>query len=144
MRLVALFSLATGMITAWATGHWLTHEIALFQLLWEHLRAGDILLGDRGFGSWATLAQCRMLGIEGVFRLHGSRKVDWRKGKRLKPRRTFSPMGQASSFGPAYLSAEQWAQFPPMLELRLVRCRMNVPGFRTQEVILVTTLVGSG
>ena len=140
MRLVALFSLATGMITAWATGNWLTHEIALFQLLWEHLRAGDILLGDRGFGSWATLAQCRMLGIEGVFRLHGSRKADWRKGKRLSRDERLAQWVKPL-LRPRYLSAEQWAQFPPMLELRLVRCRMSVPGFRTQEIILVTTLL---
>ena len=140
MRLVALFSLATGMITAWATGNWLTHEIALFQLLWEHLRAGNILLGDRGFGSWATLAQCRMLGIEGVFRLHGSRKADWRKGKRLS-RDERLVQWVKPLLRPRYLSAEQWAQFPPILELRLVRCRMSVPGFRTQEIILVTTLL---
>jgi hypothetical protein len=140
MRLVALFSLATGMITAWATGNWFTSEITLFQLLWEHLCAGDILLGDRGFGCWATLAQCRMLGIEGVFRLHGGRNADWRKGKRLS-RDERLVQWVKPVLRPRYLSAEQWAQFPPMLELRLVRCRMSVPGFRTQKVILVTTLL---
>jgi hypothetical protein len=140
MRLVAFFSLATGMITAWATGNWLTHEIALFQLLWEHLRAGDVLLGDRGFGSWATLARCRMRGLEGVFRVAGARKLDWRKGKRLsRDERLVKWLKPA--LRPRYLSAEQWAQFPPVLELRLVRGRMSVPGFRTQQVILVTTLL---
>ena len=140
MRLVALFSLATGMITAWATGHWLTSEITLFQLLWEHLRAGDVLLGDRGFGSWPTLARCRMLGIEGVFRVHGGRKLDWRKGQRLS-RDERLVQWLKPVLRPASLSAKEWAQFPPMLELRLVRCRMSVPGFRTRQVILVTTLL---
>lgn len=140
MRLVALFSLATGMITAWATGNWLTHEITLFQLLWEHLRTGDVLLGDRGFGSWATMARCRMRGIEGVFRVAGARKLDWRKGRRLS-RDERLVQWLKPVLGPTYLTATEWAQFPPMLELRLVRSRLRVPGFRTQEVILVTTLL---
>ncbi len=49
MRLVVFFSLATGLVTAWATGHWRQHELQLLQSLWEMLRAGEVLLGDRGF-----------------------------------------------------------------------------------------------
>jgi len=140
IRLVALFSLATGMLTAWATGQWRVHEITLLQLLWEHLRQGDVLLGDRGFAGWATLALCRMRSIHGVFRVHGARKVDWRTGQRLS-RDERLVRWRKPVLCPPYLSAEQWALFPEVLELRLVRCRMDVPGFRTRQVILVTTLL---
>lgn len=42
IHLIGLFSLATG------SQH--IHEMVLLQQLWEHLRPGELLLGDRGFG----------------------------------------------------------------------------------------------
>jgi hypothetical protein len=140
MRLVALFSLATGMIAAWATGNWFASEIGLLQSLWEHLPAGEVLLGDRGFGGWPMLAQCSRRSLHAVFRLNSARKVDFRKGRRLgkNDRLVTWPRPKVRS---AYLDAEQWAQLPRELTLRLVRCRVDFPGFRTREVVLVTTLL---
>jgi hypothetical protein len=140
LRLLALFSLATGMLTTWVTGPWLQSEAALLQTLWLELRAGDVLLGDRGFSRWAVLAECVVRGIHGVFRLHGSRRGDFRRGRRLSKHERLvhwaKPRTRASSLTP-----EQWARLPESLDLRLVRCRMALPGFRTREVILVTTLL---
>jgi len=140
LRLLAFFSLATGMLTTWVTGPWLQSEAALLQALWLELRAGDVLLGDRGFSRWAVLAECVVRGIHGVFRLHGSRRCDFRRGRRLSKHqrlvRWAKPRTQAASLTP-----EQWARLPEYLDLRLVRCRMALPGFRTREVILVTTLL---
>ena len=140
LRLVAFFSLATGMISSWITGNWLTHEIVLFQQLWENLRPGDVLLGDRGFSGWAVLAQCCVGAVHGVFRVHGARKIDFRKGQRLSRHERLVHWSKPA-LRPRYLTPEQWALLPEVLELRLVRCRMNVPGFRTRQVILVTTLL---
>jgi hypothetical protein len=140
LRVAALFELATGMISSWVTGTWRTHEIVLFQQLWEHLRPGDVLLGDRGFSGWAVLAQCVARAIHGVFRVHGARKIDFRKGQRLS-RDERLVRWPKPRLCPRYLTAQPWAQLPDVLELRLVRCRINVPGFRTRQVILVTTLL---
>jgi hypothetical protein len=38
-------------------------------------------------------------------------------------------------------SREEWAQLPGELPVRIVRCKVSVPGFRTEEVELVTTLL---
>jgi hypothetical protein len=38
------------------------------------------------------------------------------------------------------MEVTQWAQLPSQLLLRMVRCRLSVRGFRTRQVILVTTL----
>jgi hypothetical protein len=43
----------------------------------------------------------------------------------------------------ATISAEEWAALPEVLTLRLVRCRLDIPGFRTRQLILVTTLLDS-
>jgi hypothetical protein len=39
------------------------------------------------------------------------------------------------------VTAEEWARLPDSLTLRLVRCGLNVRGFRTRQVVLVTTLL---
>lgn len=138
LRLVALFSLATGMLTAWATGHWHQHELGLWQTLWEQMRRGDVLLGDRGFGVWAVLAQCLQRGIHGVFRC--KRKIDFRRGRRLRRHERLVRWPKPLSC-PRYLTPDQWAALPPVLTLRVVRCRLNRKGFRTRRVTLVTTLL---
>lgn len=140
LRLTALFSLATGMIVAWATGHWHQHEIVLFQSLWDLLVAGEVLLGDRGFSGWAMLAQCQARGMHGVFRLHGARKADLRRGKRLG-RGDRLVCWSKPKLRPHYLTPAQWASLPAQLTVRLVRCRLAVRGFRTRQVIVVTTLL---
>jgi hypothetical protein len=139
MRVVAFFSLATGMLTAWATGHWHQHELEVLQALWESLDKDEVLLGDRGFSVWSVLARCLSGGIHGVFRLRGARKLDFRSGRRLGPDDRLIHW-QKPRHCPPYLEPAQWAQFPGQLLLRMVRCRLCVRGFRTRQVILVTTL----
>lgn len=142
IRLVALLSLATGMLTAWATGSWSQHEIGLLQTLWEHLRPGDVLLADRGFCNWALLAQCLQRNLHAVFRVKGVRRRDFRQGKRLSRNERLvqwrKPAQQART-----VEAKEWALLPDVLTLRLVRCSLAIPGFRTRQVILVTTLLDS-
>lgn len=142
LRVVALLSLATGMLTAWATGSLHVQELFLLQSLWEHLRAGDVLLGDRGFGSWGLLAQCLQHQLDGVFRVKGHCRSDFRRGKRLSKTERLvqwhKPKERARTINP-----EEWALLPAVLTLRLVRCRVHFRGFRTRKVTLVTTLLDS-
>lgn len=142
IRLVALLSLATGMLSAWATGHWHQHEIALLQTLWDCLRPGDVLLADRGFCHWGLLAQCQERQLHAVFRVKGSCRSDFRRGKRLHRDERLvqwrKPPRRAAT-----ISAEEWDRLPEVLTLRLVRCRLPIPGFRTRQVRLVTTLLDS-
>jgi hypothetical protein len=142
VRIVALLSLATGLLNAWATGHWHQSELGLLQTLWDYVQADDVLLADRGFCNWGLLAQCLQRGVHAVFRVKGVRRRDFRAGKRLsrderlvrweKPRKPA-----------ATISAKEWAALPEVLTLRLVRCRLDIPGFRTRQIILVTTLLDS-
>jgi len=140
LRLVALFSLATGMIGGWVTGTWVQHELLLFQQLWEWLRPGQLLLGDRGFGSWGLLAQCQARSLHAVFRLRGARRRDFRRGRSLGPDQRLVRWNKPPC-RPRTISATEWASLPACLELRLVRCRLRIRGFRTTQIALVTTLL---
>lgn len=142
IRLVALLSLATGMLMAWATGSWSQHELGLLQTLWDYLRAGDVLLADRGFCNWVLLAQCLERGIHAVFRVKGVRRRDFRQGKRISPDERLVQWRKPAQ--PARtIDAKAWDRLPEVLRLRLVRCRLAFPGFRTRQVLLVTTLLDS-
>ena len=140
IRLAGLLNLATGLLVAWAAGHGRQSELGLLAARWEHWQPGDVLLADRGFCNWPLLARCGQSGIETVFRVKGSRRGDFRRGHKLGPDerlvRWDKPLQRPQTVSPA-----DWAQRPACLTLRLVRCRMSLPGFRTRQILLVTTLL---
>ncbi len=142
IRIVAFLSLATGLLTAWAAGNFYQHELTLLQTLWDCLRPGDVLLGDRGFCSWGLLAQCLHRKLHAVFRVKGKLRSDFRRGQRLSRHERLVQWHKPTKCANT-ISPEEWAALPEVLTLRLVRCRLEIPGFRTREVLLVTTLLDS-
>lgn len=140
LRLLAFFALATGMITGWIHGAYGQSELALLQHLWDTLRPGELLLGDRGFCTWGLLAQCQARQVHAVFRVRGSRRRDFRRGKRLSPDER-EVHWTKPTLRPRTITVAEWNRLPASLTLRLVRSRLEVRGFRTRQVILVTTLL---
>lgn len=141
LKYVALFCMASGAMLGYQRGNKHQHEIALFQMLWDCLlKAGDVVLGDRGFGSYVTLALLQARQVWGVFRLHQCRPHDMRRGRRLGPNDRLCVWTRPPS-RPRYLPAALWELVPATLTVRLVRVRLADKGFRTREVWLVTTLL---
>jgi hypothetical protein len=104
------------------------------------LRPGEVLLADRGFCNWGLLAQCLQRNLHAVFRVKGVRRSDFRKGKRLS--RNERLVQWHKPFTPAKtVTAQEWALLPQVLTLRLVRCQLNIAGYRTRQITLVTTLL---
>lgn len=50
LKLAVLFSLASGALLDVVRGNLHSHDLRLFRQLWECLKAGDLLLGDRAYG----------------------------------------------------------------------------------------------
>src|SRR5262249_11356808 len=74
-----------------------------------------------------------------VVRKHQLRATDFRTGWRLG--RDDHMVFWTKPARPAWMSPEQYAALPEGLALREVRVRVAQPGFRTREVIVVTTLL---
>ena len=141
LRAVALTSLATGMVLALATGPYAgkeTGETALFRTLFDKLGRGDLVLSDRYYGGWFMLALLRELGVEFVTRLHQYRVADFRRGKRLGQRDHL--VGWVKPQKPAWLDQETYDRLPPQLDVREIEVRVNIPGFRTESLVVVTSL----
>ena len=140
VKLVACFCLASGALLHWVEGTLKEHDCRLLQKLLSVFKKGDVMLADRGFSSFATLATLWASGVDSVLRLHQFRKLDWRAGQRLGRRDRLVTWQKGPLQGKLW-TAEQWALVPAALTVRLVEIVVTVPGFRTQKLVLVTTLL---
>jgi hypothetical protein len=140
MKFVGLFSLATGAALAVATGSLRQGELLLFRRIWNYLKVGDVLLADRGFADYTTLAELWQRGVDCVARVHAGRRPDFREGHFLGPGDRLvtwtKPLQRAGS-----ATAKLWAALPAELTVRLIKARLAVRGFRTRELIVITTLL---
>jgi Transposase DDE domain/Insertion element 4 transposase N-terminal len=139
-KIGALFSLTTCAVTAAVIDVLNTHDVKLAQKLYEFLSPGDILLGDSAFHSYGDFHRLVQMGCDAVIRKNNARlsnftteliinKLDrivvWHKPK--KPSRT---MTQA-----------EFNLLPDTLTVREISYSINIPGFRSSQVTIITTLL---
>jgi len=139
-KLVGCFCLASGALIDWAEGTLNDHESLLARALWGLVQAGEILLTDRGFCSFEAIATMRQRGAHAVMRLHQARSKDFRKGKRIGKGERLVVWHKPKK-KPEGAKVRAWNKLPDRLTLRYVKISVSTPGFRTREIILVTTLV---
>ena len=138
-KLVGCFCLASGALLHWAEGTLHVHESKLFRKLFDFLLPDDIILTDRGFCSYVHIAILLKAGVDTVMRLHQARPADLRQGKRLGPNDRLVTW-QKPKQRPRGCTAADWRRVPDTLTLRLVYVSISIPGFRTQSLVVVTTL----
>jgi hypothetical protein len=141
MKLAVLFSLASGALLDLVMGNLHSHDLRLFHRLWECLKAGDILLGDRAYGDYVTLAGLPRQGVDVVARLHQARKVDFRKASQRLGANDGVFVWRKGLQQSTILTPEQWAALPAEIRVRIIRFTAVCRGFRTQRLTLVTTLL---
>ena len=117
--LVAVISLSTGAVLAWALGpcrgkH--TGEQALFRQLMPRLDFGDIILADRYHCNYFTAALLMAQGVDLVTRQHQRRITDFRRGRRLGRRDHLVDWIRPQR--PAWMDAETYAAMPERLSMR--------------------------
>ena len=116
------------------------HDLRLLRDLWDQLKKGNILLGDRAYGEYTTLAGLPQQGVDVVARLHQRRKVDFRKARRLGKKDGLFQWTKGYQQS-KILSADEWALLPAQITVRLLRFTATIRGLRARRVTLVTTLL---
>lgn len=140
MKLVGVFSLATGVVLQYAKGNKHQSELRLLKSLLDQFKHSDLAVADRGFCSYVLLALLLGRNAASLMRLHHSRRSDLRKGKRLgKNDRLFT--WRKPNQRPPWLPSCWWKKIPPQLTVRVIRFALRSPGYRTASVTLVTTLL---
>lgn len=142
-RLVAVFCWATGAVIGLAIGNLhIAENNLLRQKFAEWFRPGDLLLADRHYCAFTDIARLLSEGIHCLFRLHQRRSADFRNGTRLgRYDRLVTwkrPAQWLRSFG---ITREAFAQLPVTLTVRLICVTRTPKGFRSQTVVLMTTLL---
>jgi hypothetical protein len=139
MRLVVLFSLASGAVLALAQGSLLHAEAALFASLFPRLVRKDIVIGDRLFGSYVMVALLQGLGVDFVGRT--TRRLDGRRRTRRLGKNDWLLLWEKPREASAWLPLAQWCGLPAQLPIRVVRGQVRVKGYRVRELTVVTTLL---
>ena len=148
-----MFDAATGLVVKLLAGPLRTHDQSQVPQMHPELAAGDILVADRGFASYAHLALLLGRGVEAVFRAHQRQLVSFRRDRRLTGKlargtvakyarsRLVQKLGRfdqvveyaQGSQCPDWLDAAAFAALPETLLVCELRYRTQVAGFRTRK-----------
>jgi hypothetical protein len=142
VRLVALFSMATGLLHEIAMGPYAgkeTGETALLREFLERLKAGDVLVADRCYCGWFLIALLQEAMVDVVVRLHQLRNADFQEGERLGKGDHIVEWPRPAQ--PQWMDDATYARMPACLRLREVQVRVAEPGFRDKSIVVVTTLL---
>jgi hypothetical protein len=160
-KLWGMFDARSGLLVKLLVSPLRTHESSQTARFHSELRAGDIVVGDRGFASYVHLALLSQRKLHGLFRVHQRQLVSFRQDRKLTGKR---PRGTAALYAksrlieklgkydqlveyqkperrPSWMSQEEFAALPESLVVREIRFRTKVKGCRTREITLVTTLL---
>jgi hypothetical protein len=163
-KILALFHAGTGLLSEIAAAPYRTHEMSRLGEIQSALKPGDVLVGDRGFCSFAHLSMLSRGGFHGVFRVHQRQIVDFTPGRphfsqedsaatKGRPRsrwvRRLGVLDQVVEWlkpkeRPEWMTAEDYEALPETLAIRELRYQVGGRGLRTRTITLVTTLLDPG
>lgn len=146
LRMVVLFSLAVGTVLECAIGACRgkkTGEQSLFREMWDALKEGDLVLGDRLFDAYRDIAMLQARGVDTIFGKKQSRRSDFRRGRKLGPDDHIVVWRKPPYDSARFASRAEWAALPDQMDMREIRKVVRRPGYKTRVVIIVTTLLDS-
>jgi hypothetical protein len=137
VRLVVLFSLATGLLHEVAMGPYAgkeTGETALLRELLARFQAGDVFLADRYYCGWFQIALLQELDVDLVVRLHQLRTADFQRGQRLGKGDHIVEWPRPPQ--PECMDDATYARMPASLRVREVQVQVTGRGFRVQSLVV--------
>ena len=141
LRIVVMFSLLSGAILSVVCADLHTAELPMLAQLIGQLTRGDILLGDRGFGNFVTLALLQNLNLDIDFIGRSARGVDGRRRLKRLGKNDWLVNWKRGANPSRWMSLAQWQALPKEKTARIVRGSLYCKGFRVRQVTLVTTLL---
>ena len=157
--ILALFHAETGFVHRIIPSPLRTHDMANAAAMHPELRAGDILIADRGFASFVHLALLSLRNLHALFRGHRRQIVDVRPGRKhettprgakgLPTSRWLERLGKHDQLveypkpaqKPDWIGQADYDALPEAFVVRELRITIQQPGCRTTTVTLVTTLL---
>ncbi|HUO08124.1 MAG TPA: transposase, partial [Phycisphaerae bacterium] len=91
------------------------------------------------FANYWTIAMFLARGVDVVFRRDGKRLLDWRTGQRLGQKDHVTLWHKPPK--PDWMSRSEYRRMPETLSVRELAVQVTQAGFRSREVVIVTTLL---
>ena len=141
-HILCLFNAGSGLIQDCILSPLRTHDMAKASQLHPQMRAGDILIADRAFESYAHAAMLIRLGLHLIMPGHQRRKVDFRRrerrsGKRRQriERRRLRRCGRCDQIvrwrkpkqKPKRMAQEEYDALPEYIDLREIKREVHDP-----------------
>jgi putative transposase len=143
-RLVVIISLATGCILRTRLGSHRgtgTGETSLLAQMLCEFQAKDLVVADAGFSHFWLIASLLSRGADYLGHLSSTRQADYSTGRQLGLKDHVLVWNKKDSPKPPGLTKAQWEALPETIEVRRFWVVIERPGFRTQGLPLVTTLL---
>jgi hypothetical protein len=141
-RIAAVFSLACGAVLDLGICRYAgkgQSELGMLRTLWNMFLPSDVLLADRLMCTWTEMVMLKRRGVDCVCRFTSHRTADFRRGK---------PLGHGDHIvqwpkptKPRSIDRETYATLPEFLTIRECRVRVEQAGFRTETLLIATTLL---
>ena len=162
IKILGLMNALTGIIVHATMMAMNVHELSVTDGIHAVLRAGDVLLGDRGFCSFAHLAMLEKIAVKAVFRAHQNQIIDFnirrahrmskdeREQRGIPSSRFVCKLGTddqivdwvAPATQATWMSLAFFLTLPKTIRVREIRYYIHPPkGYRTNVVTIVTTLL---
>jgi hypothetical protein len=139
-RMVVVFSMLTGAVLRASWDSLRVSERTLFRRLWDVFEKGDIVVADRGFCSFADFWMLAQHGVDSIMRKHQGRTVGERTLRKLGKNDRLV-VWLRSRVRPKWLDKETWKAMPSELIVREIEVNVEAAGFRTRQLLIVTTLL---
>lgn len=160
-KVLGLYDACTGLIVEVMAFALYVHEQSKVWLLHPLLKAGDLLVADRGFCSFVHVALLSARQVWCVFRMHQGQIVDFRPHRKCQRQcnksdrkgrptsRWIKRLGRHDQLvkwakpknKPQWMDQEQFDALPEELLVRELRYVVQVKGWRSRVVIIATTLI---
>ena len=140
-HIAVVFSLACGAVLDLAICRYAgkgQSELGMLRKLWDMFLPGDVMLADRLMCSWTEMVLLKGRGVDTVTSLC-KRKADFRRGKRLGKGDHIVQWPKPTK--PRTIDRKTYNSLPEFLTVRETLVRVEQAGFRTQTIIVVTTLL---
>ncbi len=115
-------------------------DVKLARLLYQFLNPEDVLLGDRAFCSYADFYWIKNIGCDAVIRKNDGHRQNFETGYFINKQDRIVVWHKPKKC-PRGLTKEEFASLLKTITVREISYDVNVPGFRTKQVTLITTLL---
>lgn len=140
-RICACFDLYSGVALSYQVGNKKSHELPLFRKQFEIFKTNDIFLGDKGFVCFADMVNLKTMGVDSIVGLAKRKPVKTQDAKKVLGENDLLITWDKTAKNRTYNDSNEWKQYPSSIQVRQIKVKMDIPGYRPKDFYIVTTLL---